>query len=89
MLVFVSVLSFDPGWLLWPLCLQGSCVNLNTLDRVSPLHGACVQGHAGCAKLLVENGANVSEKKSPDQTLTGLVTVSAGLKKRKTLLFQR
>lgn len=38
-------------------------MNLNTLDRVSPLHGACVQGHAGCAELLVENGANVSKKK--------------------------
>lgn len=40
---------------------QGTCVNLNTLDRVSPLHGACIQGHVTCAKLLMENGANVSE----------------------------
>lgn len=45
------------------LCSQGTCVNLNTMDRVSPLHGACIQGHAACAKLLMENGANVSKKK--------------------------
>ena len=42
-------------------CLQGACVNLNTLDQVSPLHGACMQGHTTCAKLLLENGANVSK----------------------------
>lgn len=64
----VSVAPFSNG-LTRPLCLQGSCVNLNTLDRVSPLHGACVQGHAGCAELLVENGANVSDS---DQTLVSL-----------------
>lgn len=71
------------------LCaLQGGCVNLNTLDRVSPLHGACGQGHAGCAKLLVENGANVSEKKDSGSKLHWLVTVSGGLKTRKTLVCQ-
>ncbi|TKS67119.1 Ankyrin repeat and SOCS box protein 9 [Collichthys lucidus] len=42
------------------LIAQGICVNLNTLDQVSPLHGACIQGHVACAKLLMENGANVS-----------------------------
>lgn len=67
MFEFVSVFSFGPGALMWPLCLQGSCVNLNTLDRVSPLHGACVQGHTGCAKLLVENGANVSKNQQQQQ----------------------
>ncbi|XP_017278089.1 ankyrin repeat and SOCS box protein 9-like isoform X1 [Kryptolebias marmoratus] len=40
------------------LIAQGVCVNLNTLDRVSPLHAACAGGHAPCAKLLLENGAN-------------------------------
>lgn len=39
-------------------------MNLNTLDQVSPLHGACSQGHAACAKLLVERGANVSHIKA-------------------------
>ena len=43
------------------VCSQGVCVNLNTLDQVSPLHGACLQGHTACAKLLMENGANVSK----------------------------
>ncbi|KAF3843184.1 hypothetical protein F7725_002033 [Dissostichus mawsoni] len=43
------------------LIAQGVCVNLNTLDQVSPLHGACLQGHTACAKLLMENGANVSK----------------------------
>lgn len=42
------------------ICSQGTCVNLSTLDRVSPLHGACVQGHLACAELLIQNGANVS-----------------------------
>uniref|UniRef100_A0A3P9MXK9 SOCS box domain-containing protein n=1 Tax=Poecilia reticulata TaxID=8081 RepID=A0A3P9MXK9_POERE len=42
------------------VCSQGMCVNLNTLDQVSPLHAACQQGHTNCAKLLVENGANVN-----------------------------
>lgn len=46
------------------LCSQGACVNLNTLDMVSPLHGACTQGHTACAKLLMENGANVSKASS-------------------------
>lgn len=41
-------------------CSQGSSVNLSTLDQVSPIHGACTQGHAACAKTLMENGANVS-----------------------------
>uniref|UniRef100_A0A8C7CJP3 Uncharacterized protein n=1 Tax=Oncorhynchus kisutch TaxID=8019 RepID=A0A8C7CJP3_ONCKI len=40
------------------LIAQGTCVNLATLERVSPLHGACLQGHTACAKLLIENGAN-------------------------------
>lgn len=30
-----------------------------TLDRVSPLHEACLGGHYVCAKFLVDNGANV------------------------------
>nr|XP_046219544.1 ankyrin repeat and SOCS box protein 9-like [Oncorhynchus gorbuscha] len=40
------------------LIAQGTCVNLATLERVSPLHGACLQRHTACAKLLIENGAN-------------------------------
>lgn len=47
------------------LIAQGMCVNLSTLDQVSPLHGACQQGHANCAKLLVENGANVRDPYAP------------------------
>ncbi|XP_069010059.1 ankyrin repeat and SOCS box protein 9-like [Embiotoca jacksoni] len=42
------------------LIAQGSCVNLSTLDQVSPLRAACMQGHATTAKLLLENGANVN-----------------------------
>lgn len=51
------VLKANP-W--WPICSQGTCVNLSTLDRVSPLHGACVRGHLACADALIQNGANVS-----------------------------
>lgn len=45
-------------------CSQGTCVNLSTLDQVSPLHGACMQGNLACAKLLMENGAKVSKASS-------------------------
>lgn len=34
-------------------------MNAVTLDGVSPLHEACLGGHAACAKLLVEHGADV------------------------------
>ncbi|KAJ8351853.1 hypothetical protein SKAU_G00233290 [Synaphobranchus kaupii] len=30
------------------------------MDGVSPLHDACLGGHATCAKFLLENGANVT-----------------------------
>lgn len=40
--------------------LQGFNVNLVTTDRVSALHEACLGGHVACAKLLLENGAQVS-----------------------------
>ncbi|CAL8268298.1 unnamed protein product [Lota lota] len=42
------------------LLSQGACVNLATLDRVTPLFGACHQGHALCARLLIQNGAHVN-----------------------------
>lgn len=29
------------------------------MDRVSPLHEACLGGHYACAKFLLDNGANV------------------------------
>ncbi|KAK2906010.1 hypothetical protein Q8A73_009953 [Channa argus] len=29
------------------------------MDKVSVVHSACIQGHVACAKLLMENGANV------------------------------
>ncbi|XP_077473254.1 ankyrin repeat and SOCS box protein 9-like isoform X2 [Stigmatopora argus] len=38
---------------------QGACVNLITIDGVSPLHVACFGGHASCAKLLLQHGAHV------------------------------
>ncbi|XP_020794862.2 ankyrin repeat and SOCS box protein 9 [Boleophthalmus pectinirostris] len=44
------------------LISQGFSVNLNTLDRVSPLLTACTQGHTACAKLLLENGANINSR---------------------------
>lgn len=40
--------------------LQGFNVNLVTTDRVSALHEACLGGHVACAKVLLENGAQVS-----------------------------
>uniref|UniRef100_A0A8C6N7T9 Uncharacterized protein n=1 Tax=Melopsittacus undulatus TaxID=13146 RepID=A0A8C6N7T9_MELUD len=40
--------------------LQGFNVNLLTTDRVSALHEACLGGHVACAKVLLENGAQVS-----------------------------
>lgn len=39
--------------------LQGFHVDTLTMDRVSPLHEACLGGHYACAKFLLENGANV------------------------------
>ncbi|XP_036820493.1 ankyrin repeat and SOCS box protein 9-like [Oncorhynchus mykiss] len=53
------------------LIAQGTCVNLVTLERVSPLHGACLQGHTACAKLQIENGANVSKEFHSICTLSG------------------
>lgn len=43
------------------LIAQGTCVNLSTLDQVSPLYAACMQGNVACAELLIKNGANVSK----------------------------
>lgn len=51
---------------------QGTCVNLNTLNQVSPLHGACLQGHVACAKLLVENGAKVSKASLSGYDILGI-----------------
>ncbi|KAG7272971.1 hypothetical protein CRUP_021476 [Coryphaenoides rupestris] len=42
------------------LLSQGASVNLATLDRVTPLYGACQQGHEACARLLIQNGAYVN-----------------------------
>ncbi|NWH38908.1 ASB11 protein, partial [Chloropsis hardwickii] len=42
------------------LIAQGFNVNLVTTDRVSALHEACLGGHVACAKVLLENGAQVS-----------------------------
>lgn len=39
---------------------QGSDVNLVTVDHVSPLHEACLGGHAACASFLLKHGAKVS-----------------------------
>ncbi|XP_064008188.1 ankyrin repeat and SOCS box protein 9 isoform X4 [Pogoniulus pusillus] len=39
------------------LIQQGSAVNLLTADQVSPLHGACLGGHAACASILIKHGA--------------------------------
>uniref|UniRef100_A0A7N8XI51 Ankyrin repeat and SOCS box protein 11 n=1 Tax=Mastacembelus armatus TaxID=205130 RepID=A0A7N8XI51_9TELE len=41
------------------LIAQGFHVDTLTMDRVSPLHEACLGGHYGCAKFLLDNGANV------------------------------
>ncbi|XP_041128443.1 ankyrin repeat and SOCS box protein 11-like isoform X8 [Polyodon spathula] len=38
----------------------GFNLNITTIDRVSPLHEACLGGHVACAKVLLENGANVN-----------------------------
>uniref|UniRef100_A0A8C6NLM5 Ankyrin repeat and SOCS box protein 11 n=1 Tax=Nothobranchius furzeri TaxID=105023 RepID=A0A8C6NLM5_NOTFU len=40
------------------LITQGLHVDTLTIDRVSPLHEACLGGHYACAKLLLDNGAN-------------------------------
>lgn len=39
--------------------LQGYHVDTLTMDRVSPLHEACLGGHYACVKFLLDNGANV------------------------------
>ena len=38
---------------------QGFHVDTLSLDRISPLHEACLGGHYACAKLLLDAGANV------------------------------
>uniref|UniRef100_A0A8D0GQ64 Ankyrin repeat and SOCS box containing 9 n=1 Tax=Sphenodon punctatus TaxID=8508 RepID=A0A8D0GQ64_SPHPU len=38
----------------------GSNVNLVTADHVSPLHEACLGGHAACASVLLKHGAQVN-----------------------------
>ncbi|OXB65499.1 hypothetical protein ASZ78_008530 [Callipepla squamata] len=42
------------------LISQGNDVNLITADHVSPLHEACLGGHAACASFLLKHGAKVS-----------------------------
>ncbi|KAE8299183.1 Ankyrin repeat and SOCS box protein 11 [Larimichthys crocea] len=42
------------------LVAQGFHVDTLTMDRVSPLHEACLGGHYACAKFLLDNGANQS-----------------------------
>ncbi|XP_072705493.1 ankyrin repeat and SOCS box protein 9 isoform X1 [Ciconia boyciana] len=39
---------------------EGSDVNLVTADQVSPLHEACLGGHAACASVLLKHGAQVN-----------------------------
>ncbi|KAL0963443.1 hypothetical protein UPYG_G00306470 [Umbra pygmaea] len=39
--------------------MEGFPVDILTMDRVSPLHEACLGGHYSCAEFLLENGANV------------------------------
>uniref|UniRef100_A0A803SU97 Ankyrin repeat and SOCS box containing 5 n=1 Tax=Anolis carolinensis TaxID=28377 RepID=A0A803SU97_ANOCA len=42
------------------LIAQGYNVDALTIDQVTPLHEACLGDHVGCARLLLEAGANVS-----------------------------
>ncbi|KAI1241593.1 hypothetical protein IHE44_0005073 [Lamprotornis superbus] len=39
---------------------KGNDVNLVTADQVSPLHEACLGGHAACASVLLKHGAQVN-----------------------------
>uniref|UniRef100_G1KET5 Ankyrin repeat and SOCS box containing 5 n=1 Tax=Anolis carolinensis TaxID=28377 RepID=G1KET5_ANOCA len=41
------------------LIAQGYNVDALTIDQVTPLHEACLGDHVGCARLLLEAGANV------------------------------
>lgn len=40
--------------------VQGYNVDALTIDQVTPLHEACLGDHVGCARILLEAGANVS-----------------------------
>uniref|UniRef100_A0A3B5Q917 Ankyrin repeat and SOCS box protein 11 n=1 Tax=Xiphophorus maculatus TaxID=8083 RepID=A0A3B5Q917_XIPMA len=51
---------------LMTLIAQGFQVNTLTLDGVSPLHEACLTGRYACAKVLLDNGANVRNAVSAD-----------------------
>ncbi|KAG8137339.1 hypothetical protein E2320_004591, partial [Naja naja] len=48
----------------WSICsltleqILGLCVNFRTTDCVSPLHEACLGGHAACVSVLLKHGAN-------------------------------
>lgn len=44
--------------------VQGASVNFRTADCVSPLHEACLGGHAACVSVLLKHGANVSTQRS-------------------------
>uniref|UniRef100_A0A3B4Y240 Ankyrin repeat and SOCS box protein 11 n=1 Tax=Seriola lalandi dorsalis TaxID=1841481 RepID=A0A3B4Y240_SERLL len=53
------------------LIAQGFHVDTLTMDRVSPLHEACLGGHYACAKFLLDNGANVRNMDSPLHAAVG------------------
>lgn len=37
----------------------GASVNTVAVDSITPLHEACIQGHTGCVRLLLDAGAQV------------------------------
>ncbi|KAM4675640.1 ankyrin repeat and SOCS box protein 13 [Discoglossus pictus] len=41
---------------------SGTCVNVVTVDSVTPLHEACLHGHIQCVKLLLAAGAQVDAR---------------------------
>lgn len=39
----------------------GASVNMVTVDNITPLHDACIQGHPNCARLPLDAGAQVRQ----------------------------
>uniref|UniRef100_A0A8C7E5M8 Ankyrin repeat and SOCS box containing 9 n=1 Tax=Naja naja TaxID=35670 RepID=A0A8C7E5M8_NAJNA len=63
------------------------CVNFRTTDCVSPLHEACLGGHAACVSVLLKHGANVSHTKCVETLLSNGVSIDHNIKHLGTPLY--
>jgi ankyrin repeat/SOCS box protein 13 len=62
--------------LLQQLIESGACVNQVTVDSITPLHAASLQGQARCVQLLLAAGAQVSGPEGQTPSLAAAVGVN-------------